>query len=72
MFINNPPSNIVISMSSGPTKVTCELPYDASIDDVMIAFTGILVSNTFQYETVNQWILDKADELTESNQTNEE
>jgi hypothetical protein len=70
--MNKEPNGISISMSSGSTKVTCDLPYDASIDDVMIAFTGMLVSNTFQYETVQDWIMDKADEISESNQINKE
>jgi hypothetical protein len=40
-----------------------EMPDDISIDEIFEQFNALLISATFQQETINRWIIEKADEL---------
>ena len=42
---------------------TIEMPNDVSLDEVFDQFNALLISATFQQETINRWIIEKADEL---------
>ena len=40
-----------------------DMPNDVSLDEVFEQFNALLISATFQQETINRWIIEKADEL---------
>jgi hypothetical protein len=40
-----------------------DMPNDVSLDEVFDQFNALLISATFQQETINRWIIEKADEL---------
>lgn len=42
---------------------TIQMPEDVSLDELFEQFNALLISATFQQETINRWIIDKADEL---------
>jgi hypothetical protein len=42
---------------------TIDMPNDVSLDEVFDQFNALLISATFQQETINRWIIEKADEL---------
>jgi len=42
---------------------TIDMPNDVSLDEVFEQFNALLISATFQQETINRWIIEKADEL---------
>jgi hypothetical protein len=39
------------------------MPNDVSLDEVFEQFNALLISATFQQESINNWIIEKADEL---------
>jgi hypothetical protein len=47
--------------------VTIDMPDDATLDEVFEQFNALLISATFQQESINNWIIDKADELVNHN-----
>lgn len=55
-----------ISLKHYEIKVTIDMPDDVSLDEVFDQFNALLISATFQQESINQWIIDKADELNQS------
>ena len=55
-----------ISLKHYDIKVTIDMPDDVSIDQVFEQFNALLISATFQQESINQWIIEKADELNQS------
>lgn len=65
MIINNTNGKTEISISSYGVKASCELSCDASIDDVMTAFKGMLVSITFPASVFDDWILEYAEGLND-------
>jgi hypothetical protein len=40
-----------------------DMPNDVSLDEVFDQFNALLISATFQQESINNWIIEKADEL---------
>jgi len=42
---------------------TIDMPNDVSLDEVFEQFNALLISATFQQESINQWIIEKAEEL---------
>ena len=42
---------------------TIDMPDDISIDEIFEQFNALLISATFQQESINNWIIEKADEL---------
>jgi hypothetical protein len=46
--------------------VTIDMPDDVSLDEVFEQFNALLISATFQQESINQWIIEKAEELNQS------
>jgi hypothetical protein len=45
--------------------VTIDMPDDVTLDEVFEQFNALLISATFQQESINQWIIEKADELNQ-------
>lgn len=43
--------------------ITVEMPDDISLDEVFEQFNALLISATFQQASINQWIMQKAEEL---------
>jgi hypothetical protein len=54
-----------ISLKHYEIKVTIDMPDDVSLDEVFEQFNALLISATFQQESINQWIIEKADELNQ-------
>jgi coproporphyrinogen III oxidase-like Fe-S oxidoreductase len=52
-----------ISLKHYEIKVTIDMPDDVSLDEVFEQFNALLISATFQQESINNWIIEKADEL---------
>jgi hypothetical protein len=52
-----------ISLKHYEIKVTIDMPDDVSLDEVFDQFNALLISATFQQESINNWIIEKADEL---------
>jgi len=52
-----------ISLKHYGITITVEMPDDSSLDEVFEQFNALLISATFQQATINQWIIEKADEL---------
>ena len=46
--------------------ITVEMPDDSSLDELFEQFNALLISATFQQESINNWIIEKADELNQS------
>jgi hypothetical protein len=44
-------------------KVTIDMPDDVTLDEVFEQFNALLIFATFQQESINNWIIEKADEL---------
>ncbi len=42
---------------------TIEMPNDVSLEHLFEQFNALLISATFQQESINNWIIEKADEL---------
>jgi hypothetical protein len=42
---------------------TIDMPNDVLLDEVFEQFNALLISATFQQETINRWIIEKAEEL---------
>lgn len=40
------------------------MPNDVSLDEVFDQFNALLISATFQQVSIDNWIIEKADELT--------
>jgi hypothetical protein len=55
-----------ISLKHYEIKVTIDMPDDVSLDEVFEQFNALLISATFQQESINNWIIEKADELNQS------
>jgi len=55
-----------ISLKHYEIKVTIDMPDDVSLDKVFEQFNALLISATFQQESINRWIIEKADELNQS------
>lgn len=49
-FNENEP--FTVSISSNGNTYTAELPWDSSVEDILDAFTGMLVSATFPYPSI--------------------
>lgn len=43
---------------------TIDMPNDVSLDEVFDQFNALLISATFQQVSIDNWIIEKADELT--------
>jgi hypothetical protein len=43
---------------------TINMPNDVSLDEVFDQFNALLISATFQQVSIDNWIIEKADELT--------
>jgi len=43
-----------------------DMPNDVSLDEVFEQFNALLISATFQQESINNWIIEKAEELSTS------
>jgi hypothetical protein len=43
-----------------------EMPDDISIDEIFEQFNALLISATFQQVTIDNWIIEKAEELSTS------
>jgi len=41
-----------------------EMPDDITIDEIFEQFNALLISATFQQVSIDNWIIEKADELT--------
>lgn len=65
-MIINTNNKTEISISSYGVKASCELSCDASIDEVMTAFKGMLVSITYPPSVFDNWVLEQAEILNES------
>jgi len=65
-MIINTNTKTEISISSYGVKASCELSCDASIDEVMTAFKGMLVSITYPPSLFDDWVLTQAEILNES------
>jgi hypothetical protein len=52
-----------ISLKHYGITITVDMPDDVSLDEVFEQFNALLISATFQQETINNWIIEKADEL---------
>lgn len=52
-----------ISISSYGIKASCELSCDSTIDEVMTAFKGMLVSITYPSSLFDSWAIEYADGL---------
>jgi hypothetical protein len=55
-----------ISLKHYEIKITIDMPDDVSLDEVFEQFNALLISATFQQESINNWIIEKADELNQS------
>jgi hypothetical protein len=55
-----------ISLKHYEIKVTIDMPDDVSLDEVFEQFNALLISATFQQQSINNWIIEKADELNQS------
>ena len=54
---------MVIKIEHYGKTFTAEIPDDSDLYDVMDSFNGLLVCCTYQPESINDYILEKADEL---------
>jgi len=52
-----------ISLKHYNITATIDMPDDVSLDEVFEQFNALLISATFQQESINNWIIEKADEL---------
>ena len=55
-----------ISLKHYEITATIDMPNDVSLDEVFEQFNALLISATFQQESINNWIIEKADELNQS------
>jgi hypothetical protein len=55
-----------ISLKHYGMTITVEMPDDSSLDELFEQFNALLISATFQQESINNWIIEKADELNQS------
>ena len=52
-----------ISLKHYEIKVTIDMPDDVSLDEVFEQFNALLISATFQQISIDNWIIDKAEQL---------
>jgi hypothetical protein len=52
-----------ISLKHYDTTATIDMPNDVTLDQVFEQFNALLISATFQQESINRWIIERADEL---------
>ncbi|NBW19498.1 MAG: hypothetical protein EBR82_67135 [Caulobacteraceae bacterium] len=52
-----------ISLKHYEIKVTIDMPDDVSLDEVFDQFNALLISATFQQISIDNWIIDKAEQL---------
>lgn len=61
--MNNTNKKTEISISSYGVKATCEIPCDSTIDDIMSAFKGMLVSISYPPFLFDSWVVEQAEEI---------
>jgi hypothetical protein len=55
-----------ISLKHYNVTATIDMPNDVSLDEIFEQFNALLISATFQQESINNWIIERADELNQS------
>ena len=58
--MNNTPNKTKITISSYGIEASCELSCDSTIDEIMTAFKGMLVSITYPPFLFDSWVLEQA------------
>jgi hypothetical protein len=65
MMPHRTPSPMIITVKHYDKTLTAELPWDSPLDDVFQAIQGLLVADGFHNDGIENYIIERGEELQE-------